>query len=129
MWSYDPDFLGKVPALPPLPVSLDVPPHLQLLEHNSNTRSRPNNYSDVVFISTDFENLEGIRSHAYYTGLSKRTHAQVGVSILDTKSLSSIPPQEAIKTYNFMIGGSSSASRKLAGNSSSAKQSGFGYPK
>lgn len=41
-------------------------------------------------------------------------HAQVGVSILDTKSLSaSIPPQEAMKTFNSIIGGSSSTHRRV----------------
>ena len=83
-------------------------------QQDSNIRSRPSNYSDIVFFSVDFENLQGIRSHAHCTGLRRRGHAQVGVSILDIKNLStSIPPQEAIKTFNFIVGGSSSTHRRI----------------
>jgi hypothetical protein len=114
MWPYNPNLLGEALALPPLPVSRDVPHHLLHLTQGPNIRSRPSNYSDIVFVSVDFENLEGIRSHAHCTGLYGRTHAQVGVSILDTKSLSAlIPPQEAIKSFNFVIGGSSSTHRRV----------------
>ncbi|PMD21492.1 hypothetical protein NA56DRAFT_127805 [Hyaloscypha hepaticicola] len=114
MWPYNPNILGEALALPPLPVSRDVPYHLLHLKQDSDIKSRPSNYSDIVFSSVDFENLEGIRSHAHCTGLYRRTHAQVGVSILDTKSLSaSIPPQEAINSFNFVIGRSSSTHRRV----------------
>jgi hypothetical protein len=114
MWPYNPNLLGEALALPPLPVYRDVPHHLLHPKQDPDIRSKPSDYSDIVFVSVDFENLEGIRSHAHCTGLYRRGHAQVGVSILDTKDLSvSIPPQKAIKTFNFVIGGSSSTHRRV----------------
>ena len=97
MWPYNPNLLGEALALPPLPVYRDVPHHLLHPKQDPDIRSKPSDYSDIVFVSVDFENLEGIRSHAHCTGLYRRGHAQVGVSILDTRSLRLDSPTESNK--------------------------------
>ena len=73
----------------------------------------PNEYSDVIFVCIGFEGRELIESHAGTGSMGRKKQAQAGVSIFDTRILSSPLPQEALRTYNIGLGGSSSNKRRI----------------
>ena len=55
-----------------------------------------------VFIAIDLEYLSNFKQDS-----SQNLNSQVGVAILDSRSLISSPPQTAISTYNFVTGSTS----------------------
>jgi hypothetical protein len=66
---------------------------------------------DVVFIAIDFENIENLKED-----VSMNLDSQVGLAILDTKKLDSLPLHRAILVHNFSTGSSpycAKASRKF----------------
>ncbi|TVY83911.1 hypothetical protein LSUE1_G001009 [Lachnellula suecica] len=69
----------------------------------------PCQYPDAILVSIDFENGDKIEQCMKSGNMEKKLKIQAGVSILDTRDLSSSssPPQETLKTYNIVLGHSS----------------------
>jgi hypothetical protein len=79
----------------------------------SNTASE-NEYADVLFVCFDVENGQQIKSHAASGSFGNRKIlAQAGISIFDPRNLPSTSSKEALKTYNFGLGGSPSHRRNV----------------
>ncbi|KAH8819950.1 hypothetical protein F5884DRAFT_849235 [Xylogone sp. PMI_703] len=68
---------------------------------------------DIIFVCIDFEGGTQITSHAKSGSMGKQKRAQAGISIFDTRILSSTLPQETLRTYNIGLGGSPSFKRRI----------------
>jgi hypothetical protein len=92
------------------------PPSIKPMEYRCGKRNptiAPNQNLDIIFVCIDFENGNQIQSHFKSGSMGRHKKAQAGVSIFDTRILSSPSTQEALKTYNIGLGGSPSDKKRI----------------